>query len=147
MYGLIKAHKNGNPAQIITGACNTAVKSLSIFVEKVLYDIASDLPSRTKDNGRILDIKNESNNSNLPTNSILVGFYIVNIFSRIDNKSGLKSVHDILELRDSNFPSTSCVIETLKLFLSCNNSIFNNTNCLQTDDTAQGPHMSCSYED
>ena len=147
MYGLIKAHKNGNPARIITSGCNTAVESLSIFVEKILYDIASNLPSRTKDTGHILDIKNEIHNSNLPTNSIIVGFYIVNMFPSIDNRSGLKSVHDILELRDSNFPSTSCVIETLKLFLSCNNSIFNNTNCLQTDDTAQGPHISCSYAD
>ena len=118
MYGLIKAHKNGNPARIITSGCNTAVESLSIFVEKILYDIASNLPSRTKDTGHILDIKNEIHNSNLPTNSIIVGFYIVNMFPSIDNRSGLKSVHDILELRDSNFPSTSCVIETLKLFLS-----------------------------
>ena len=59
----------------------------------------------------------------------------------IDNKSGLKSVHDILELRDSKFPPTNCVIEALELCLSCNNSIFYNTNYLQTDGTAQGPHM------
>ena len=32
-------------------------------------------------------------------------------------------------------------------FLSCNNSVFNNTNYLQTDGTAQGPHMPCSYAD
>ena len=31
--------------------------------------------------------------------------------------------------------------------LSCNNSVFNNINYLQTDGTAQGPHMSCSYAD
>ena len=31
--------------------------------------------------------------------------------------------------------------------LCCNNSIFNNTNYLQTDGTAQGPHMCCSYTD
>ena len=65
----------------------------------------------------------------------------------IDNKSGLKSVHDILELRDSKFPTTNCVIEALELCLSCNNSIFNNTNYLQTDGTAQGPHVSHSYAD
>ena len=35
MYGLIKTHKNDNPARIITSGCNTAVESLSIFVEKV----------------------------------------------------------------------------------------------------------------
>ena len=69
------------------------------------------------------------------------------MFPRTDNKSGLQSAHDILELRDSKLPPTSCVIEALELCLSCNNSIFNNTNYLQTDGTAQGPHMSCSYAD
>ena len=64
------------------------------------------------------------------------------MFPSIDNKSGLKSVHNILELRDSKFPPASCVIEVLDLCLSCNNSIFNKTNYLQTDGTAQGTHMS-----
>ena len=35
--------------------------------------------------------------------------------------------------------------KALKLCLECNNSIFNNNYFLQSDDTAQGPHMSCSY--
>ena len=39
MYVLIKNHKNDNPARIITSGCNTAIKSLSIFVKKVIYDI------------------------------------------------------------------------------------------------------------
>ena len=95
MYGLIKTHKNNNPARIITSGCNTAIESLSIFVEKVLYDIASNLPSRIKDTGHMLDIIDEINNSNLPTNSVLVGFDIVNMFPSIDNKSGLKSVQNI----------------------------------------------------
>ena len=147
MYGLKKTNKNNNPAQIITSDCNTAVESLSIFVEKVLHDIASNLPSRIKDTGHMLDIIDEINNYNLPINSILVGFDVVSMVPSIDNKSGLKSVHDILELCDSNFPPSSCVVEALELCLSCNNSIFHNTNYLQTDRTAQGSHMSCSYAD
>ena len=122
--------------------CNTAVESLFILVEKVLYGIASNLPSRIKDIGHMLDIIGKINNSNLPTNSIRVGFNIVNMFPSIDSKSGLKSVHDLLELHDSKFPPTNCVIEARELCLSCNNSIFNNTNYLQTDGTAQGTHMS-----
>ena len=31
--------------------------------------------------------------------------------------------------------------------LKCNNSIFDNRDFLQTDGTAQGPHMCCSYKD
>ena len=110
MYRLIKSYKNDNPAQIITNGFNTAVESLSIFAEKVLYDIASNMPSAIKDIRHMLDIIDEINNSNLLTNSILVGSDIVNMFPSIDNKSGLKSVHDMLELRDSKFPPTSRVI-------------------------------------
>ena len=89
----------------------------------------------------MLDIIDKINNSNLPSNSILVSFDIINMFPSIDNKSGLKSIHEILELCDSKFPPTSCVIEALELCLSCNNSVFNNTNYLQTDGAAQEPHM------
>ena len=72
---------------------------------------------------------------------------MVNMFSSIDNKSGLKSVHDVLELTDSTFPPTSCVIEALELCLSCNNSVFNNADYLKTDGAGQGLHMSCSNAD
>ena len=125
--------------------CNTAIEFLSIFVEKVLYGIASNLPSRIKYTGHMLDIIDEINSSSLPTNSILVDFAIVNMFPSIDNKSGLKSIHDISQLRDSKFPRTSCVIEALELCLSCNNSTFNHTNYFQKDGAAQRSHMSCSY--
>ena len=63
MYGLIKTHKNDNPARIITSGCNTTVESISIFVEKILNDIASNFPSRIKDTGPMLDIIDEINNS------------------------------------------------------------------------------------
>ena len=76
---------NDNPARVITSGCNTAVESLSIFVEKVLYDIVRNLPSRINDTGNMLDIIDKISNSNLPTNSIIVGFDIVNTFPSIDN--------------------------------------------------------------
>ena len=49
MYGNIKTHKTDNPSRVSTSGCNTPVEHLSIFVEKVLYGIASELPSRIKD--------------------------------------------------------------------------------------------------
>ena len=33
MYGLVKTHKENNPAKVITSGCGTAVEFLSIFVE------------------------------------------------------------------------------------------------------------------
>ena len=40
MYGNIKTHKMNNTVRVITSGCNTAVESLSIFVEKELYKLA-----------------------------------------------------------------------------------------------------------
>ena len=72
------------------------------------------------------------------------------MFSSIDNISGLKAVKSILDARQDQFPPMACIIEALKLSLECKNTIFKNTifkHFLQSDGTAQGPHMSCSYGD
>ena len=59
----------------------------------------------------------------------------------------MKTVFEILKSRAYKFPPTQSVIEALDLCLTCNKSIFNNKNYLQTDGTAQEPHISCSYAD
>ena len=53
----------------------------------------------------------------------------------------------LLRSRESDKPSTECVIEGLKLCLYNNNSIFANDCLLQTNDTATGAPNSCSYAD
>ena len=95
----------------------------------------------------MLDIIDNLNSLDLPLHSILVSFDIINMFPNIDNNLGLSSVKKYLDLCSKNIPPTNCLLEALELCLSCNNSIFNNENYLQTDGTAQGPHMSCSYAD
>ena len=132
---------------MITGGYSTAVEKLSIFIETVLFDLANDLPSRKRDIGHMLNIVDELNRSKLPSESILVGFGIVNMFPSIDDNLGLKTVFEILESRVNKFHPTQSVIEALELCLTFNNFIFNNKNYLQTDGTVQGPHMSCSYAD
>ena len=69
------------------------------------------------------------------------------MFPNIDNKSGLSSVKNILSDNDFDPDSIQCIIDALEICLTCNNSKFNNQHFLQTDGTAQGPHMSCSYAD
>ena len=117
MYGLIKTHKVGNPARVITSGFSTAMEKLSISVEKVLFDLANDLPSRIRHTGHMLNIVDELNRSNLPSESILVEFDTVNMFPSTDNIFGSKTVFEILESRVNNYPSTQSVIETLELCL------------------------------
>ena len=112
----------------------------------MFYDIASELPSRIKDTNHMLDIIDNLNSLDLPFNSILVSFDIINMFPNIDNSLSLSSVKKYLDLCSKNILPTICLLEGLELCLSCNLSIFNNENYLQIDSTAQGPYMSCSYE-
>ena len=147
LYGNVETHEIGNPTRAITSGCNTAVESLSIFVENALHDVASELPSRIKDTNHILDIFDKLNSLDLPLDSILVSFDVINMSPNIDNNLGLSSVKKYLHLCSKNIPPTNCLLEDLELCLKCNSSIFNKENNLQIDGTAQGPHMSCSYAD
>ena len=148
MYGLIKAHKLGNPVRVITSGCGTAIENLSIFVEKCLYSEILKIESRVKDTSEMLAIIDSLNKSNILTSDCrLVSFGIINMFPSIDNTSGLKGVKSILDARQDQFPPTAFIIEALKLCLEYNNFNFNNKRFLQSDGTAQGPHMSCSYSD
>ena len=68
------------------------MKHLQIFVEKALYEIASELPFKTKDtNHHMLDIIDDHNNSDLYPESVLVSFDIINMFLSINNKMVVNS--------------------------------------------------------
>ena len=80
MYGNVKTHKVDTPTIVITSGYNTAIENLSIFVGNVLYDIASELPSRIKDTNHMLDIIDNLNFLDLPLNSkilIMIEVYLL----------------------------------------------------------------------
>ena len=145
MYDIVKTHKAKNPVCIVTSGCNTVVEKLSILVEKTLYPLADRLNSKRKDTNNMLEITDDINKSMLSENCVSVSFDVVNMFPNIDNNSGLLSVKEALT--DSTFAvdSTQCIFNALEISLTWNNSKFNHQHFLQTDSTAQGPHMSCSY--
>ena len=105
------------------------------------------MPSRIKDSNHLLDMIDNMNGMFLPANAIFVSFDVVNMFPNIDNKSGLDALKSVLLKMSTNTPPVEYILEGLEICLTCNYSIFNIKNFLQTDDTSQGPHMSCSYSD
>ena len=122
----------------MSSGCNTTIETLSIYVEHVLFELSEGMPSRIKDSNHLLDIIDNMNSMFLPANAILVSFDIVNMFPNIDNKSGLDAVKSVLLKRSTNTPPVECILEGLELCLTCNNSIFNNRNFLQTDGQRKG---------
>ena len=141
MYGLIKTHKENNPARVITSGCGTVVEFLSIFVENYLYKEINKIDSRIKDTPDMLS------RNIITKESVLVSFDVVTMFPSIDNVLGLEAVSEILQNRETDFPPTEYILDALILCLECNNSVFNNHFYLQVDGTAMGPHISCSYSD
>ena len=88
-----------------------------------------------KDTSEMLTIIDNLNKSKTLTSDCrLVSFDIINMFRSIDNISGLRAVKSILDSRQDQFPPATCII-------------FNNKHFLQSDGTAQGPHISSSYSD
>ena len=118
MHGNVKNHKIDNPTRVITSDCNTAIENLSIFVENVLYDIESPLPSRIKDANHMLEVIDNLNSIDLPLNSFLVGFDIINIFPNIGNYLGLSSVKKYFDLCSKNISDINCLLEALEVSLT-----------------------------
>ena len=122
MYGMVKTHKNDDPVRVITSGCNTAIEKLSILVEKTLYPIADNLPSKIKDTNNTSEIIDQLNEFHFTDNFVLVSFDAVNMFPSIDNRSGHESVKNILITNEFDMNSTQCIVETLEICLTCNNS-------------------------
>ena len=73
MYGMIKTHKESNPARIITSGSGKAVENLSIFVEKCLFSEVLKIDTRMQDTQHMLNIVDDLNrNGNLHENCLLV---------------------------------------------------------------------------
>ena len=88
MYGLVKIHKVGNPARVITSGCRTAIKNLSVFVEKCLYLEILKIESTVKDTSKMLTIIDNFNKCNTLTFDFrLVSFDFINMFPSTDNIS------------------------------------------------------------
>ena len=112
-----------------------------------LHKEVERISSRIKDTSHMIDIIDNLNDTNLPENSVLLSFDVKNMFPSTDNETGMKAVKKVLHGRESKNPTIEYILEPLRICLECNNSVFNNKNFIQTDGTAQGSCMSCSYSD
>ena len=139
MYGLIKTHKVGNPTRVITSECSTTIEKIIYICRNSFIWLANEFPSHIRDTGHILNIVDEFNRSNLPSESILFGFGIKNTFPSNDNNFGnfLESFRIMCKYVSTNWICYWALIEVIELCLTCNNSIFNNENYLQI--------LHCSY--
>ena len=95
----------------------------------------------------MLQIIDNINANELPNDTILVSFDIVNMFPNIDNITGIEAVKLTLQNRPSQKPSTECIIEGLEISLYNKNSKFDQDHLLQRNGIATEALDSCSYFD
>ena len=147
-FGTIKTHKEGNPLRLITSYCGTAIENLSAFTEFYLKPLAPKLPSFVKDTTHLSQkIEDLNKLGPFPKESLLVSWDVVAMFPNIDNNLGINAITEALNSRTTNFPSTDCIVEAVKICLQYNNSQFKDENFLQIHGTAMGPKNACSYAD
>ena len=138
-FGTIKTHKEGNPLRLITSCC----ENLSAFTEFYLKPLAQNLPSFVKDTTHFLQkIEDLNKTGPFPEGSLLVSWDVVAMFPNIDNNLEINAITDALNSRATNFPSTECIVEAVKICLQHNNSQFNDENFLQIEKK-----NACSYAD
>ena len=128
---LYKTHSDGTPVRLLTAGCNTAIENLAIFVEKHCVHITQDIKTRIKDMQHLLFIIDDLNKTILPLNTKLVAFDIHDQYPSINNERGVEVIQNVLNSRAILKPSTDCVIKTLEICLTCNNSKFAKQNLLQ----------------
>ena len=68
MYGLVKTHKENNPAEKITSGCGTVIEFISILVECYLQKEVNEVNSRMKDTLDMLNKIDIINNRNISSN-------------------------------------------------------------------------------
>ena len=94
---LYKTYNEANPVRLLTTGCNTAIENLSRLIEKICPPLTNNTDTRIKDTGHLLQIIDNISSDGLPSDSILVSFTIVNMFSNIDNTKGIETVTLVLQ--------------------------------------------------
>ena len=147
-YPLIKTHKPGNPARVITSGCGTPTENLSLFVEKYCKTVVETIPCHVQDTRHMLNIIDELNLEGVEDGDLLVSLDITNMFPSIDNQSGVERVrYKLTRYADKLDMQVECVVEALEICLKRNCSTFHGQYWLQENGTAMGPKNSCSYAD
>ena len=89
-YPLIKTHKVGNLARVITSGCDTPIENLSLFVEKHCKMVVDSISCRVQDTRHMLNIIDDLNSIGVSEYDILVSFDIINMFPSIYNHLGIE---------------------------------------------------------
>ena len=142
-YLLPKIHKANIPGRPVVSSINSHTTKSSEFVDYYLQPFVKSLRSYVQDTTHFIN-KIESVSKHLPQRAILVTMDVKSLYTNIPNHEGITAVKSFLDT--SAIKHLTPIITTfLRLILTLNNFIFNDTNFLKTNGIAMGTKCAPSY--
>ena len=150
IYGNVKAHKVGHPYRFILSGEGTAIENLGRWVEYHLKESSTQHPAYLKDTRHFLRYIENINCSEFnisPKSTTLVSRDIKNYYPSCDTQKCIESIEEALQKRGKNDPPIECIIEAVKLTMSCNQCEFQGEFFTQIDGATIGGADSGSITD
>lgn len=146
-YTVPKIHKclQNPPGRPIVAGIGSLTASISTFVDHFIRPLAEAAPSFIKDTGHLLSIIDTL--SPLPEDElILVSFDVNALYTSIPHDGGLEALEHFLSKGENPpNPSANCILELVKLILTCNYFIFQDKWFLQKRGVAMGSPFAPSF--
>ncbi|KAL2102084.1 hypothetical protein ACEWY4_003845 [Coilia grayii] len=146
-YTLPKIHKNLQhpPGRPIVAGIGSLTALMSTFVDYFIRPLAEAAPSFIKDTGHLLSVI-EMANPLLKDEIILVSLDVNALYTSIPHDGGLEALEYFLSKRDNSpNPSINCILELVKLILTCNYFLFQDAWFLQKRGVAMGSPFAPSF--
>lgn len=142
-YLLPKIHKPSCPGRPIVSACSCPTEYVSAYLDNVLKDIVSSLPTFVKDSTHVLNILK---NIQLPKDEkLLFTMDVSSLYTNIPHADGLKALQFYLDQRNVKNPPTNTLIRLAELVLTLNVFEFNQDYYHQINGVSMGSRFGPSY--
>ena len=139
MYGLVKTHKDGFPLRPIISSVGSVSYKLSKYLVKILSPLLGNISGSHLINNE--DLLNKLKEINISSNSKLVSFDVVSLFTKVPIVDLLNFLH--LELNNFNLPiPNNIIINLIRLCVIDCKFVFNEEFYVQHFGMAMGNPLS-----
>ena len=142
-YLLPKIHKPGNPGRPIVASNGAPTENTSRFTDFFLLPSVTQLPSHIQDTTDF--INKLPRLPRLPPSCLLVTLDVSSLYTNIPHEEGITACEEFLNRREKQEPPTTDLCQLIRLVLTKNSFVFNETNYLQFHGTVMATRMAPSY--
>ncbi|CAJ0950204.1 unnamed protein product [Ranitomeya imitator] len=144
-YTLPKIHKNleNPPGRPIVASTDSILSPIVRYIERILTPLIQKSRSFLLDTGSFLKLISEIDS--IPIDALLVTLDVRDLYTSIPHEEGIHSVRHLLEGTDMDTDQISLCIDLLRIILTSNFFLFQDTFYLQKRGTAMGSHAAPPY--